>query len=269
MRIFDEKSKKIAGLALGLGMAASTIMMSGAQIANASGVLVPDTGLTMSDSATVSPVDAFLPKVTIPADVTGNWASTYITDMVALGVFKGYPDNTFKPSKSVTRAEFSAAAERILNLPSPEEAAELKDVSETFWGFKSIQKVLPYLPIYADGSFRPNAPATREDIAAALVMATGLDKMAVDPSTVDVIFKDAKGISPDLKPLIAIAVNQKLVKGYKVVEDGGWYNDGTNDYNLYFKPQNFVTRAETSYLLDNARINSSLGFKVKPATGEE
>lgn len=209
--------------------------------------------------------DAFLPSVTMPTDVTStasSWAYTDIVDMLALGAVKGYPNKMFYPKKSVTRAEFATMLERVLNLPSSEEEVELKDVSASHWAMKSIAKALPYLPLYHDGSFRPNAAATREDIAAALVLATGLDKKVVDVTSVDLIFEDYKTVSPELKNLIAIAVDQKLIKGYS-------YSGSNSFYSYQIKAQNFVTRAEVCNMLNNARNKVTLGYKVAPATGDE
>lgn len=40
-------------------------------------------------------------------DIKGHWAEKQIKEAMELGLLKGYPDNTFKPDKSVTRAELS------------------------------------------------------------------------------------------------------------------------------------------------------------------
>ncbi|MHB8170839.1 MAG: S-layer homology domain-containing protein [Thermincolia bacterium] len=213
--------------------------------------------------------DAYIPSVSLPTDVIGHWAQNSVSNLVYMGILKGYPDNTFRPNKAVARAEFAAAMKNALFLPNAEEIAELKDLSASHWAAKSVSSVISYLPAYPDGTFRPSAAATREDVAVALVLATGLDKRIVDPTNIDVIFRDAKTVSPDLKKLIAIAVDQKLIKGFKVVEANGQYVDGSgNRYNLYIKAQSFVTRGEMANLIDNAREKVSLGYKVLPVSGE-
>ncbi|MDP2210542.1 MAG: S-layer homology domain-containing protein [Candidatus Aquicultor sp.] len=275
MNIFSKESaKKNISLTLATVFAAGTIV-GAVPVAGAS------TGLEMPSTFTETPAqDAFMPRVSLPTDITGNWANSDIVAMLALGAVKGYPDKMFRPSKAVTRAEFAAATERALYLPKPEDDIELRDVSEKHWALKSIQKAVGFLPAYPDGSFRPSAPATREDVAAALVLATGLDKKTVDATSIDLIFKDYKTVSPDLRDLIAIAVDQKLIKGYRgdvaaydatkhqyreVNPDG---TEGANGYNLYIKAQNFVTRAEMVHLLNKARENVSLGFKLAPGAEE-
>ncbi|NEW07897.1 S-layer homology domain-containing protein [Paenibacillus sp. SYP-B3998] len=40
------------------------------------------------------------------SDLTGHWAEQIVKDALAKGTIEGYPDDTFKPDKSVSRAEF-------------------------------------------------------------------------------------------------------------------------------------------------------------------
>ncbi|MBS3908858.1 MAG: S-layer homology domain-containing protein [Actinobacteria bacterium] len=268
MRTFRSKLKKKAATLLAVSMLATSLM--GMSIASA------NTGLEMPDDFTVTPSrDAFLPRFSMPTDVTTttvgaagyHWAAADIFDMMAVGSLKGYPDKMFRPNKAVTRAEFATAMTRGLQLPSPEDSVELRDLSEKHWAFKDVQKALPYLAMLPDGSFRPGTAATREDVAVALVMATGLDKRVADPVAIDLIFADYKTVSPDLRALVAVAVDQKLIKGYKVLKADGQYTDAAGlKYNLEIRGQSFVTRGEVAHLLNESRKNMSLGFKLAPGT---
>lgn len=257
------KSKKLTGLIVGSAMVLGVL---------ASGM--PAFALTASnDIISASPDvqynEAYIPSVSLPSDVVGTWAEASVANMVYMGVVKGYPDGTFRPSKAVNRAEFATAMKNALYLPNAEELAELRDMPASHWAAKSVSSVLPFLPAFPDGTFRPAAAATREDVAVALVLATGLDKKVVDSTIVDIMFKDAKAVSPALKNMIAIAVDQKLIKGTKVSDaKGQYYNaDGTR-YSLHLNPQKFVTRAEMCSLLDSATKSVSLGNKILPATEE-
>jgi len=267
---FTKGSKKAAA-----SLIAAAVLASSGSAAFAAG-----TGLDMNANAEQQAIDAFLPNVTMPLDITGNWAEADIKDMLAIGAVKGYPDNYFRATKAVTRAEFATMVSSGLQLPGVEEGVELRDVNSKFWAYGNIQKMLPYMAALADGSFRPNIAATREDVAAGLVLACGLDKKVADPTPIDLIFKDYKTISPDLRGLIAIAVDQKLIKGYKVWNTSGQYSNsvtgettvgplGETSYDLYIKGQNFITRAEVCNLLNNARKTRPFGYKIAPATGDE
>ena len=54
----------------------------------------------------IGPVNAA--KVSSPAvkDIAGHWAESSITSMINKGYVNGYPDGTFKPNATITRAEF-------------------------------------------------------------------------------------------------------------------------------------------------------------------
>lgn len=234
-----------------------------------------DTGLEMPPGfVEVSPVDAFMPGISIPSDIAtntaGGWAYDDILYVLSIGAIQGYPDGTFRPKKAVTRAEFASVLDKVLFLPDSTDQVVIKDVSEDHWAYESIKRALPYLPKYGDGSFSPNAYLTREDIAVSLVMASGTDKESVDPEINSLIFSDYASISPSLNQLIAVAVDQKLIKGYKVLNDlNGQYNndtpnDSSDDYDLHIKAQNFVTRAEMCHLINNARNIVPFGYKVLP-----
>jgi hypothetical protein len=219
------RRKNLMLISKGMKKAAATVLAASFIAASGTSAFAAGTGLDMDSLGATQPnaIDSFLPKVTAPTDVSTdtasavyNWAATDIFDMMAIGAVKGYPDNYFRPTKAVTRAEFATMVSSGLQLPGVEEGVELRDVNEKFWAYGNIQKMLPYLPALTDGSFRPNVAATREDVAAGLVLACGLDKKVTDPKPIDLIFSDYKTVSDDLRGLIAIAVDQKLIKGYKV-----------------------------------------------------
>ena len=46
------------------------------------------------------------------SDIQGHWGEKYITQLVARGGISGYPDGTFKPNNTITKAEFVAIAVR-------------------------------------------------------------------------------------------------------------------------------------------------------------
>ncbi|MBI9011728.1 MAG: S-layer homology domain-containing protein [Clostridiales bacterium] len=80
----------------------------------------------------------------------------------------GYSDNTFKPKKSITRAEvatiFASALE--LNIDNPGNQKYL-DVTSSHWAYNYIQLLdgTGLLSGFEDGTFKPEAPMTRAEIA--------------------------------------------------------------------------------------------------------
>ena len=90
-------------------------------------------------------------------------------------MLRGYPDGTFRPGATITRAEFATIAVRFMFSGDVEAAANALDGSffndiDGHWAEAYI-KVAAQLGLvggYDDGSFRPNAPITRAEVATIL-----------------------------------------------------------------------------------------------------
>lgn len=65
-----------------------------------------------------------------------------ILSAAAAGVFYGYPDNSFRPAASITRAEFVAVVNRALKINVPEQSDEynlpFEDVPRSHWAYMQI-----------------------------------------------------------------------------------------------------------------------------------
>ena len=88
----------------------------------------------------------------------------------------GYPDGEFKPYGPLTRAEIATAFMRILDLEDLAMGQSLyADVDPTFWAASAIEAVTraELMEGYADGTFRPNQPITRAELAAIAARAAG------------------------------------------------------------------------------------------------
>ncbi|RIE08945.1 S-layer homology domain-containing protein, partial [Candidatus Cryosericum hinesii] len=85
--------------------------------------------------------------------------------------FIGYPDGTFKPDQNVSRAEVAAALTRALGLGWSNTAPSYPDVPATHWAAGDIQTMKDEGIMIGDtsGTFRPDAPITRAEAAAALL----------------------------------------------------------------------------------------------------
>ena len=94
-----------------------------------------------------------------------HWAANAIGYMHQLGIITGYADGTFRPNAPVTRAEFAAIASRFESLT--EGTKRFTDVPGTHWAAKYITYVATrgWVTGYADGSFRPENPITRAEVA--------------------------------------------------------------------------------------------------------
>ncbi|MHC1748925.1 MAG: S-layer homology domain-containing protein [Cellulosilyticaceae bacterium] len=74
-------------------------------------------------------------------DVKGHWAEKAICALNESGYIKGYEDGSFKPDKSITRAECVSIMNRIIGkTANKDEISEtkFKDVPNTHWAFEQI-----------------------------------------------------------------------------------------------------------------------------------
>lgn len=169
---------------------------------------------------------------------SSHWAYADVNFMVAKGVFNGYPDGTFKPNNPITRNVFAKILVLALDLQLTHSGTPtFTDVGSKHWALPYVETAKPYLTGYYNSktkqyTFKPTQSALREDVAVAMVKALQLENSEVDMTVLDQ-FTDKDQISPNLRKLIAIAVDKGLMKG-----SGG-----------SFQPQATLTRAQACVLL--------------------
>jgi hypothetical protein len=137
--------------------------------------LFPNSVLAIYDDKVISQKFSDVPS--------GHWAFSYINDMAVLDIFDGYPDGSFHPEKTVTRAELAKMLVSMLTSSETDtEWESLKsefrdydisysDVTSSDWFAPYIifaTNIKAYMDDYEDGCFKPNQAATREEVAAAL-----------------------------------------------------------------------------------------------------
>ena len=94
----------------------STLARLGVFVGQAPGIFAPDAAISRAEFAAVC---ARFDQSEVSAggvfsDVAGHWAEQYILRAAALGWVQGYPDGSFRPGNSVTRAEAIAMINRVL-----------------------------------------------------------------------------------------------------------------------------------------------------------
>jgi hypothetical protein len=96
-----------------------------------------------------------------------HWAIEPVALSVTLGLVKGYPDNTFKPEKGITRAELVTLLVRTMPVKIEESVtvSTFSDVPEHHWAasyiaYGSYKKLITGYP---DGTFKPNMVLTRAE----------------------------------------------------------------------------------------------------------
>ena len=144
----------------------------------------------------------------------------------------GYPDGTVRPGGSITRAEATTIFFRLLTEESRSQfwATENRysDVSAGRWYNNAVSTMTRAGIVngYPDGTFRPNAPITRAEMAKIIALFAKLEPSAER-------FPDTAGHWAE--PYIRLAAGSGWIEGYP---------DGT------FRPDRAITRAETVTMID-------------------
>lgn len=144
-------------------------------------------------------------------DVSGHWAEKDIKVWVEKNILTGYPDGSFKPENSMTRAEFIALINRCFGFNKTKPFESL-DVSPAAWFAQDISKAKAqgYLDILGDKLLKPDVPLTREEVVA---IAGNILRLSADESAADT-FSDSGLFSNFAKGYIGAVTRAGYIKGY-------------------------------------------------------
>nr|WP_297999630.1 S-layer homology domain-containing protein [uncultured Anaerotignum sp.] len=103
-------------------------------------------------------------------DVPANqWYAKAVMTLAGKGVISGYPDGTFKPDASITRAEFVTMA---MNFADAEKgtACSFPDVPQNMWYYGAIAGATQngWISGYPDGTFGPDRYITRAEVTSVI-----------------------------------------------------------------------------------------------------
>ena len=142
-------------------------------------------------------------------DIKTHWARANIEKMVASGAISGYPDGSFRPDNTITRAEFAAVLVKAFKL----EAANGQTYKDTanHWAQSSIAAAAAagIVSGYDADTFAPDEPVTREQMA---VMVSRAAKLTVIASSNK--FSDREQISDWARDAVDRASGHKIISGY-------------------------------------------------------
>lgn len=103
-------------------------------------------------------------------DVPANqWYAKAVTTLAGKGVISGYPDGTFQPNASITRAEFVAMAMNFANADKGI-ACSFSDVPQNMWYYGVIAGATQngWISGYPDGTFGPDRYVTRAEVTSVI-----------------------------------------------------------------------------------------------------
>ncbi|MBN3524389.1 endo-beta-N-acetylglucosaminidase [Paenibacillus apiarius] len=207
---------------------------------SATGMPLPDTTADQSESGNKSGDDTTSGKGTNETkqpvaftDLNGHWAQDAIQRLIKEQVITAYPDGTFKPQQSMTRAEAAAMFARALQLnPDQASSVQFTDVADNHWAQGFIEAAAQQGIIAGKDAkkFKPNDSITREELSVMIVRALKLTDGAQALS-----FSDRDAVASWALEAVKIAAGHNLVKGYP---------DGT------FQPKQSVSRAEAALMIN-------------------
>lgn len=178
------------------------------------------------------------------SDIGGHWAEKEVTALAAEGLLAGYPDGSFKPDRRFTRVEFAALVERFAKKDAP---AGSVPRDTPVWARDAVRAVvyMGLLPLFPDGSFRPEVPVDRATVAVALdSLCRGNVKTAGAPP-----YRDWEAVPPKAREAVARIYACGLMRGRS---------------NGLFAPLAPLTRAEAAvvfYRLNAKSILQDPAFK--------
>lgn len=154
------------------------------------------------------------------------------------GLMTGVNADTFSPETTITRAQM---AQIIYNMEGGKPAkspSSFKDVPTNHWSYKAVSwaKENNIVKGYEDGSFKPNAPITRQDAVAILY------RYKIKEATANLSrnkydgFKDRDQVAAYAQEPMAWAVDRGIVNG---------------DNHKRLNPRNHMKRAEMAQILKN------------------
>ncbi len=145
-------------------------------------------------------------------DVPGHLFEFEITKLVETGVIKGFPDGTFKPDASITRADVAIilAGAKKLAIEKPA-VSPFKDLATTHYAYGHIVAVnkAGFMRGYPDRTFKPTNNITRSEIAALLGQVKGLAAAAAKITKPIVFSQDESAIPAWAVPWVTLAVRSE------------------------------------------------------------
>ncbi len=77
-------------------------------------------------------------RMTIPPDVAGTWAESWVTEILDLGLLEVDPSGKFLPDKPITRSEFATAVVRLLSAVTRDATLDTKYMGESPSRFSDV-----------------------------------------------------------------------------------------------------------------------------------
>lgn len=163
-----------------------------------------------------------------------------IDKLSALEIIGGYPDGTFKPSATITRAEFAKMACVASGMQESADilvntASQFSDVKAGEWytGYINLAVSQGFVKGYPDGTFKPNNTITNAEVITVILRILGYNDNLPGPWPVDYVAKagaleitsgvvsvsSSNAVRSDVARMIDNALEEDIVMWDKDVEE--------------------------------------------------
>jgi len=137
-------------------------------------------------------------------DIDGHWGKAFIDELISKGAVSGYPDGTFKPDATITRAEFTVMLLKAQNI-SP------VDVSGMHWGSGWRQAAIDEGILMSSEFSDLDVNITRGEIALMVTRSIG-ESPFKDARMMEI--QDVEGLDTEQKAAIFSVFDYGIVSGY-------------------------------------------------------
>ncbi|MEL7564765.1 MAG: S-layer homology domain-containing protein [Dehalobacterium sp.] len=214
-------------------------------------------------------------------------AQASIAKLNILKVIEGYPDGTFKPENTITRAEFAKIAIVLGGLEKSADVlkgspTKFKDVAAGQWytGWINLAESQGYVKGFPDGTFRPNAQITYAEVVTVLLRVLGYNDNLPGPWPVDYIAKagalditedvaftaNANATRVDVAVMADVTLDCNVVKWDADDQDFVDKNGSGNETTLM--KQSFDTAINEDYLISETNYDDGV-WSIKVAATDD
>jgi hypothetical protein len=182
-------------------------------------------------------------------DIKGHWAKRTIENMASRLVVSGVSPDRFNPDAEITRAEFAAIIVNALGLYWTDRSHAFHDVVRNAWYEEAVQIAATYGLVsgYADGTFRPDQPITRQEAMVIIARAMSLTSLqskltSSEASALVSRFADSGDFAGWAVEAAALNIKHGIISGF----------------NGKVNPLQLITRAETAIVAEKLLKKSGL-----------
>lgn len=196
------------------------------------------------------------------------WAANQIGAVAEANVMNGFVDNTFKPTKIITRAEIASLLVRAYELEGTA-TENFKDVPKKHWAYEPISTLVEYGLVsgFSDHTFRPENQLTRAEFAAFLARVIRAGDIEPEPelSKIEGLIVDEDG-----KPIEGVNVvlaTQDVYTTEKTSANGTFTFTAQADvYTLTAAKEGYETFADNELILEEG-TDVELEITLVPSDG--